>query len=134
MRGEKEQEVAEVAREKRRKRQAEEEANTVEFTSRPPKKFPPEKPDMMPIGKRSRPNSAQQLIDLGPLLAPMVVTVPRIRPVTYLDLHSQLTAEQVRVKMVHIEEHIRCSITVEYFRSSLDLTARFERLLIPGPT
>ena len=30
--------------------------------------------------------------------------------------------------MVHIEEHIRCSITVEYFRSSLDLTALFERL------
>ena len=41
MRGEKEQEVAEVAREKRRKRQAEEEANTVEFKSAPPKKFPP---------------------------------------------------------------------------------------------
>ena len=128
MRGEKEQEVAEVAREKRRKRQEVEETNTVEFKSTPPKKFPPEKPDMMPIGKRSRPNSAQQLINLGPLLAPLVVTVPCIRPVTYLDLHSQLTAEQVRVKMVHIEAHIRCAILVEYFESLLDLTARFERL------
>ena len=65
---------------------------------------------MMPIGKRSRPNSVQQLIDLGTLLAPMVVAVPRIRPVTYLDLHSQLTAEQVRMKMMHAEEHIRCAI------------------------
>ena len=37
MRGEKEQEVAEVAREKRRKRQEVEEANTVEFKSTPPK-------------------------------------------------------------------------------------------------
>ena len=58
MRGEKEQEVAEVAREKRRKRQAEEEANTVEFKSAPLKKFPPEKADLMPNGKRSRLNSA----------------------------------------------------------------------------
>ena len=42
MRGEKEQEVAEVAREKRRKQQAEEEANTVELKSTPPRKiFPP---------------------------------------------------------------------------------------------
>ena len=51
MRDEKEQEVAEVSREKRRKRQAEEEANTVEFKSTPPKKFPPENADTMPIGK-----------------------------------------------------------------------------------
>ena len=43
MRGEKEQEVAEVAREKRRKRQAEEEANTVEFKSAPPEKVSPRK-------------------------------------------------------------------------------------------
>ena len=41
MRDEKEQEVAEVARGKRRKRRAEEEANTVEYKSIPPKKFPP---------------------------------------------------------------------------------------------
>ena len=52
MRGEKEQELAEVNREKRRKRQAEEEANTVEFKSAPPKKFPPENADVMPMGKR----------------------------------------------------------------------------------
>ena len=43
MRGEKEQEVAEVAREKRRKRQAEEEANTVEFKSTSPEKVSPRK-------------------------------------------------------------------------------------------
>ena len=65
---------------------------------------------------------------MGPLLAPLVVAVPRIRPVTYLDLHSQLTAEQVRVKMMHIEEHVRCAISVAYYERSLDLTARFERL------
>ena len=82
----------------------------------------------MPIGKRSWPNSAQLLINLGPLLAPMVVTVPRIRPVTYLDLHSQLTAEQVRVQMIHLEQHVRCAIAVAYYERSLDLTARFERL------
>ena len=82
----------------------------------------------MPFGKRSRPNSAQLLINLGPLLAPVVVTVPRIRPVTYLDLHSQLTAEQVRVQMVHTEQHVRCAILVAYYECSLDLTARFERL------
>ena len=41
MRGEKEQEVAEVNKERRRKRQAEEEANTVEFKSAPQKSFPP---------------------------------------------------------------------------------------------
>ena len=128
MRGEKEQEVAEVNREKRRKQQAEEEANTVEFKSAPPKKFPPENADVMPMGKRSRPNSAQLLIDLGPLLAPVVVTVPRIRPVTYLDLHGQLAAEQVRVKMMHTEDHGRCAISAAYYEGSLDLTARFERL------
>ena len=56
------------------------------------------------------------------------MTVPRIRPVTYLDLRSQLTAEQVRAQMVHLEQHVRCAITVAYYERSLDLTARFERL------
>ena len=65
---------------------------------------------------------------MGPLLAPAAVTVPRIQPVTYLDLHSQLTAEQVRMKMMHAEEHIRCAIVVEHYERSLDLMARFERL------
>ena len=58
VRDQKEQEVAEVVREKRRKRQAEEEANTGVFKNTLPKKFPPEKTDVMPMGKRSRPNSA----------------------------------------------------------------------------
>ena len=62
------------------------------------------------------------------MIRPLVVTVPRIRAVTYLDLHSQLTVEQVWVQMVHLEQHVRCAITVAHYERSLDLTARFERL------
>ena len=47
--------------------------------------------------------------------------MPRIRPVTYLDLHSQLTAEQVRAQMVHLEQHVRCAITVAHYEPGMDI-------------
>ena len=96
MRDEREQKAAEEARERKRQRQEEEGSNTSKWRSTPRKRFSPENPELMPLGKRLRPNSVQMLIDMGPLLAPISVPVPRMRAVTYLDLRSQLTAaEQV---------------------------------------
>ena len=94
----------------------------------PPEKVPREKTDVTPVEKRYRPNSAQLLIDLGPLLAPVAMPMPRMRAVTYLDLHSQLTAEQVRAKMMHLEEATRCAIQCAYYQRTLDFAARLERL------
>ena len=56
------------------------------------------------------------------------MAVPRVHAVTYLDLDSQLGAEQVRAKMLHLEEHARCMLHVKYYAAALDLAAKFERL------
>ena len=128
MRDEREQKAAEEARERKRQRQEEEGSNTSKWRSTPRKRFSPENPELMPLGKRYKSNSAQVLIDLGPLLGPAAVTLPRMRAVTYLDLHSQLTAEQVRAKMMNTEEQIRCAIQSAYYVHTLDYAARFERL------
>ena len=93
-----------------------------------PEKFPPEKPEVMPQGKKCKPNSAQILIDLGSLLPSVAVAIPRMYPVTYLDLRSQLGAEQVRLTMSQVEEHARCMIHVASLDAMMLLMTKFERL------
>ena len=67
-------------------------------------------------------------MDLGPLLPSVAVAIPRMYPVTYLDLRSQLGAEQERLQMVHVEEHIRCAHQVAALGGVMDLVTKFERL------
>ena len=121
------QEEAEQARENKRQRKEEEDKNKSEWKSAP-KSFAPEKLEVMSHGKRCKPNSAQRLIDLGPLLPIVAVAIPRMLPVTYLDLNSQLGAEQDRAKLLHLEEHARCMLQLAYCSEMLIFTAKFERL------
>ena len=86
-----------------------------------PEKFPPRKTRGDAIGKRYKPNSAQRLIDPGPLLPIVAVAIPRMHPVTYLDLNSQLGAEQEHATMLHLEEHARCMLHVNYYAEMMHL-------------
>ena len=81
-----------------------------------------------PLGKKYKSNSAQSLIDLGPLLPMVAVAIPRMYTVTYLDLNCQLREEQERAKLLHMEEHALCMLHVEYFDAAFHPAAMFERL------
>ena len=93
------------------------------------KKFPEEKAEYMPSGKRTKQSSVQILLDLGPLLPVVIQRIPkRVLQITYVDLDRQLEDEGQRRQQVRLEEQMRATVEVEFLKNLLDLYVRFEKL------
>ena len=93
------------------------------------KKFPEEKTEYMPSGKRKKQSSVQILLDLGPLLPVVIQRIPkRVLQITYVNLDRQLEDEGQRRQQVRLEEQMRAAVEVEFLRNLLDLNVRFENL------
>ena len=58
----------------------------------------------------------------------VAVAILSVRIVTYTYLDSHLGAEHVRAKLLHLEDHARCALYLDYFSSIFEFAAKLERL------
>ena len=88
-----------------------------------------EETEYLPERKRQRRSATQILLDLGPLLQPVLQRTPgQLYKATYINLDIQMEDEQIRQRLMRKEEQFREMLVVDSICATRDLNVRFEKL------
>ena len=88
-----------------------------------------EETEYLPRRKRQRRSATQILLDLGPLLQPVLQRTPgQLYKATYINLDIQMEDEQIRQRLMRKEEQFREMLVVDSICATRDLNVRFEKM------